>query len=289
MFAHPIGAPKPLQSRKKTLTPLTILQSPSPSFDERTRPVRFIVLHYTGMQSEEGALRVLTDPAPMRAAYTADMPPQAPQSSTPPVALNRVSSHYLVYESGVIYQLVDEAKRAWHAGKGFWDGETDVNSASIGIEIANGGHDFGLPEFAEPQIVAVMTLVEQIMQRHGLDKHHVIGHSDLAPSRKPDPGEKFPWQRFAQAGLSIWPAPALEDGDQRPLFDQAEMMDRGIAAVQTGLGTIGYGITVNGILDAQTRAVLTAFQRRFRPSKVDGMIDVETLSLVGRVASILRP
>jgi N-acetylmuramoyl-L-alanine amidase len=271
------------------LTPLTILQSPSPNFDERTRPIRFIVLHYTGMQSEEGALRVLTDPAPMRAAYKTEMPSPSSDAQALPDAMSRVSSHYLALEDGTVHQLVDESKRAWHAGKGFWDGETDLNSASIGIEIANGGHDFGLPEFAEPQIVAVMALVEQIMQRHGLDKHHVIGHSDLAPLRKPDPGEKFPWQRLAQAGLSIWPAPALEDGDQRPLFDQAEMMDRGIAAVQTGLGTIGYGITVNGILDAQTRAVLTAFQRRFRPSKVDGMIDVETLSLVGRVASILRP
>jgi N-acetylmuramoyl-L-alanine amidase len=269
--------------------PLNILQTPSPNFDERTRPIRFIVLHYTGMQSEHAALRILTDPAPTRSTYQNDLPSSPQAAEALPDAMSRVSSHYLALEDGTMHQLVDEAKRAWHAGRGFWDGETDMNSASIGIEIANGGHDFGLPEFAEPQIVAVMTLVGQIMKRHGLDKHHVIGHSDLAPSRKPDPGEKFPWQRLAQAGLSIWPAPALEDGDQRPLFDQADMMDRGIAAVQTGLGTIGYGITVNGILDEQTRAVLTAFQSRFRPSKVDGMIDVETLSLVGRVASILRP
>ncbi|GIU65931.1 N-acetylmuramoyl-L-alanine amidase [Candidatus Phycosocius spiralis] len=289
MLARSIASPKPLQSRIKTLTPLTILQSPSPNFDERTRPIRLIVLHYTGMQSEQSALRILTDPAPTRSAYQDDLPRTPQNTESIPESMSRVSSHYLALQDGTIHQLVDESKRAWHAGKGFWDGETDVNSASIGIEIANGGHDFGLPEFAESQIVAVMQLVKHILQRHGLDKHHVIGHSDVAPARKPDPGEKFPWKRFAEAGLSIWPAPALEDGDQRPLFDEADQMDHGIAAVQTGLDTIGYGIPVNGRLDAHTRAVLTAFQRRFRPNKVDGMIDIETKSLVGRVASILRP
>ena len=276
--------------------PLEINQSPSPNFDERKRPIRFVVLHYTGMQSADAALRVLSDPAPLRTAYLNDIPtnPLLPDGTHAPKTLvpspmSRVSSHYLVYEDGRIFQLVDESKRAWHAGRGFWDGETDMNSASIGIEIANGGDDFGLPDYPDVQIEKVMALVEQIMRRHGLDRQHIIGHSDLAPTRKSDPGEKFPWKRFAEAGLALWPQPALEDGDQRNLFEVDLMMDRGIATVQAGLGTIGYGIAVTGILDTETRAVLRAFQRRFRPNKVDGVIDVETVSLVGRVAAILRP
>jgi N-acetylmuramoyl-L-alanine amidase len=296
MFGNPISTRQPRQSRTRKMMPLEIIQSPSPNFDERKRPIRFVVLHYTGMQSAEAALRVLSDPAPMRTAYLNDIPtnPLLPDGTPAPKTLvpspmSRVSSHYLVYEDGRIFQLVDESKRAWHAGRGFWDGETDMNSASIGIEIANGGDDFGLPEFPEVQIERVMALVADIVRRHGLDRQHVIGHSDLAPMRKSDPGEKFPWKRFADAGLALWPQPALEDGDQRNLFDVDGMMDRGIAAVQTGLGTIGYGVTVNGILDTETRAILRAFQRRFRPSKVDGFIDVETVSLVERVAAILRP
>ena len=253
------------------------------------------VLHYTGMQSADGALRVLSDPLPQRVAYLNEIPANPLMVDGRPAdrvlvasPMIKVSSHYLAYEDGRMFQLVDEAKRAWHAGKGSWDGETEMNSCTIGIEIANGGYDFGLPEFPEPQIQSVMTLVRDIMDRHGLDRHHVIGHSDLAPTRKPDPGPKFPWQRFAAEGLSIWPKPAPEDGDQRVLFETIGTIDERISAIQMGLGTIGYGMTVNGIYDALLKDIIRAFQRRFRQSKTDGIIDVETVSLIGRVADILR-
>jgi N-acetylmuramoyl-L-alanine amidase len=276
--------------------PLEIIQHPSPNFDDRKRPIRFIVLHYTGMQSADGALRVLSDPLPQREAYLKEIPAspllvdgRPADRVLVPAPMSKVSSHYLVYEDGRVFQLVDEAKRAWHAGRGSWDGEADVNSCSIGIEIANGGHDFGLPDFPEAQIQSVMTLVHAIMERHGLDRQHVIGHSDLAPSRKPDPGEKFPWKRLAERGLSIWPVASPEDGDQRVLFDTLGTMDSGISVIQTGLGTIGYGVEVNGTYDGVLQDIIRAFQRRFRQSKADGIIDVETVSLIGRVAAILRP
>jgi N-acetylmuramoyl-L-alanine amidase len=253
------------------------------------------VLHYTGMQSADGALRVLSDPLPQRSAYLNEIPPnplmvdgRPADAVTIPSPMSKVSSHYLAYEDGRMFQLVDEAKRAWHAGRGSWDGETDGNSCSIGIEIANGGHDFGLPDFPEAQIQSVMTLVRDIMKRHGLDKHHVIGHSDWAPSRKPDPGEKFPWQRFAQAGLSIWPKPGPEDGNQTVVFGTLGALDARIYAMQGSLSTIGYGLTVNGLYDATLKDIIRAFQRRFRQSKADGITDVETLALIERVADILR-
>lgn len=276
--------------------PQEIIQSPSPNFDDRKRPIRFIVLHYTGMESADGALRVLSDPLPQRSAYLNEIPAnplmvdgRPADKVSVPAPMSKVSSHYLAYEDGRMFQLVDEAKRAWHAGRGTWDGETDMNSCSIGIEIANGGHDFGLPDFPDVQIQSVMTLVKAIMERHGLDRQHVIGHSDLAPGRKPDPGEKFPWKRLAEAGLSIWPKSGPEDGDERVLFDTLDRMDAGISAVQTGLGTIGYGITVNGTYDTVLKDIIRAFQRRFRQRKADGIIDVETVALIGRVAAILRP
>jgi N-acetylmuramoyl-L-alanine amidase len=276
--------------------PLEIIQSPSPNFDDRKRPIRFIVLHYTGMQSADGALRVLSDPLPQREAYLAEIPPnplmvdgRPADKVLVPAPMNKVSSHYLAYEDGRMFQLVDEAKRAWHAGRGSWDSETDMNSCSIGIEIANGGHDYGLPDFPEAQIQSVMTLVKAIMDRHGLDRQHVIGHSDLAPSRKPDPGEKFPWKRLAEAGLSIWPKAGPEDGDQRVVFDTLGTLDARIAAMQSSLSAIGYGLTDNGTYDAALQDIIRAFQRRFRQNKADGIIDVETLALIERVADILRP
>jgi N-acetylmuramoyl-L-alanine amidase len=296
MLKNP-AAPRPhRQTRNQNSMTLDIIQAPSPNFDERKRPIRFVVLHYTGMQSADGALRVLTDPLPQRQAYLNEIPPNPLLVDGRPAdpvmvaaPMSRVSSHYLAYEDGRMYQLVDESKRAWHAGRGAWDGETDMNSCSIGIEIANGGHDFGLPDFPDIQIKAVMTLVRALMDRHGLDRRAIIGHSDLAPTRKPDPGEKFPWKRLADAGLSIWPKPGAEDGDQRVLFDTLGTMDSGISAIQTGLGTIGYGLEVTGTYDPLLKDIIRAFQRRFRQNKADGIIDVETVSLIGRVAAILRP
>lgn len=292
-------ASRPRRVLKAASVPLSIIQSPSPNFNDRTRPIRFVVLHYTGMQSADAALRVLSDPGPVREAYINDIPqnPLGPDGqplpplppATPPPPMNRVSSHYLVYEDGRVFQLVDEAKRAWHAGRGTWMGETDLNSCSVGIEIANGGHDYGLPPYPEVQIAAVFELVRQIVARHGLDRHHVIAHSDLAPTRKPDPGEHFPWKRLADVGLAIWPKPGEGDGDRRVLFDTEGTADRGVSVLQVALGTIGYGLEVTGVFDYPTRMAVIAFQRRFRQDQVDGKVDVETLALAGRVAAILRP
>ncbi|MHA6287228.1 N-acetylmuramoyl-L-alanine amidase [Maricaulis sp. CAU 1757] len=220
---------------------LKVKAAPSPNFNERKRPVRFIVLHYTGMETGEEALEKLRDDK----------------------VGGRVSSHYFVEEDGRIFQLVGEDKRAWHAGRGFWKGEDDINSASIGIEIVNGGHAFGLPDFPEAQIAAVIDLVRDIMGRHGIAPADVIGHSDIAPGRKTDPGEKFPWSRLAEAGCAL----ALPD-----TFKAGEPMAQ--------LKQIGYAP------EPGQRAVVEAFQRRWRPSRVDGALDKETRELIGRVASL---
>jgi N-acetylmuramoyl-L-alanine amidase len=262
---------------------LTFIDRPSPNWNERLRPVSIVVLHYTGMGGLKAALGILTDPQPIAGAYPG---PWHSDQVDPAAAMNRVSSHYLVDENGDLYRLVAEDKRAWHAGAGSWQGREDLNSASIGIEIVNGGHDFGLPDYPEAQIAAVIALVKDILARWSLPVTAVIGHSDLAPGRKPDPGEKFPWARLAAEGCSFWPGEP--NGDRRALFDQPDMIDSGIALVQTGLGNIGYGIEVNGRLDKPTRDVITAFQRRFRPAKVDGLVDLETMDLIARVVKMLK-
>ncbi len=182
------------------MTQTQIIDRPSPNFDTRARAIDLVVLHYTGMQNSEIALARLTDPAPVAGKYpgpwqVADIDPASP--------LGRASAHYVIDEAGLIYRLVAEEHRAWHAGISNWEGEGDVNSRSIGIEIVNGGHDFDLPEFPVVQIEAVIGLLQEILARHGLQPSRVLGHSDVAPGRKLDPGEKFPWTRLADAGVAI--------------------------------------------------------------------------------------
>jgi len=195
-----------------------------------------------------------------------------------------VSAHYVVEEDGRVFSLVDETMRAWHAGRGEWAGIADVNSASIGIEIVNGGHDFDLPEFPDVQIDAVIALCSDILSRHTIKPANIIGHSDLAPGRKADPGEKFPWAKLASAGLGLWPQ--AQTPDRRSLFQLGDR-DRGIAAAQRGLAIIGYGISVSGIFDDKTAECIEAFQRRFRPDRIDGHIDVETVSLISALSGKL--
>lgn len=244
----------------------------SPNFDARTRPIDLVVLHYTGMQSAEIALERLTDPAPVAGKYPGPwQSPDAPAGAP----LGRASAHYVVDETGQIYSLVPEEHRAWHAGASSWEGEGDVNGRSIGIEIVNGGHDFGLPDFPEMQIEAVIALLREILARWELKPDRVVAHSDIAPERKQDPGEKFPWRRLADAGVSIWP---------EPVAFQAEAGEDRVGRVQQQLVAIGYGIEMNGIMDAATRAALMAFQRRFRPANIDGMIDDETQMLLTALA-----
>lgn len=252
------------------------IQKPSPNFDARTRPIDLVVLHYTGMQNAEIALARLTDPAPVAGNYPG---PWQSDDVEPDAPLSRVSAHYVVDEAGQIYSLVPEEHRAWHAGVSSWEGDGDVNARSIGIEIVNGGHDFELPEFPMAQIEGVISLLKDILERWPqLNATRVVAHSDIAPSRKADPGEKFPWKRLADAGVSIWPehvATQLSSDD--PISD-----------VQQQLVYIGYPVTQTGYMDEATKAALVAFQRRFRPSDMSGAVDAETRYLLLALSRIWR-
>lgn len=231
---------------------------PSPNHGERLGAGRpdALVLHYTGMADGPSALRRLCD----RAA--------------------EVSCHYVVDEDGAVFQLVPEARRAWHAGRSAWAGATDLNSASIGIEIVNGGHDFGLPPFPAVQIEALVALARDILDRHGIPASRVLAHSDIAPGRKQDPGEAFPWPRLAAAGVGLWVAPA---GAAAPAEDLAP---EAIHALQADLARFGYGIAATGCHDAASRAVVEAFQRRYRPARVDGALDPGTRDTLARLMAL---
>ena len=232
---------------------MKIIQAPSPNHDQRALPISLLVLHYTGMETGAAALAHMCSPEA------------------------KVSAHYMVEEDGRVFQLVDEMRRAWHAGISSWEGEADLNSATIGIEIVNGGHDFGLPVFPGIQIDSVCELAGAIMKRHKIPLFGLLAHSDIAPSRKKDPGELFPWQALAAKGIGVWPE--LKSDDCRQLFGKG-MRDRGVSILQTGLAYLGYGIEVTGVLDAATSTVITAFQRRYRPSKIDGCVDVQTMEIL---------
>lgn len=257
------------------MSKLDIIERPSPNFDARTRAIDLVVLHYTGMQNAEIALARLIDDAPVAGKY-----PGPWQSPTAPddAPLGRVSTHYVVAEHGKIYRLVAEENRAWHAGASSWEGEGDVNARAIGIEIVNGGHDFDLPDFPDAQIEAVIALVRDILDRWSLKPSRVVGHSDIAPERKLDPGEKFPWKRLADAGVSVWP--------QSIGTPVAAAHDDVVGAVQAQLALIGYAVPKTGVMDMPTRSALMAFQRRFRPALIDGLIDEETQILL---AALARP
>ncbi len=226
---------------------------PSPNFDERVGgPPDIILLHYTGMQTGEAALERLTS------------------------ANSKVSSHYVVFEDGHIVQCVPEEKRAWHAGASFWAGETDINSRSIGIEIVNPGHEFGYPDFPRRQIAAVIALCKSILQRSGpFSPERVLAHSDVAPSRKQDPGEKFPWELLADSRVGHWVRAAPLDVQGMSLAP-GERGDA-VARLQRMLRSYGYGLDETGVYDDTTRDVVTAFQRHFRPARVDGVSDPSTL------------
>jgi N-acetylmuramoyl-L-alanine amidase len=193
----------------------------------------------------------------------------------------KVSAHYMVEEDGRVFALVPEERRAWHAGRSFWKGVTDVNAASIGVEIVNPGHEFGYRAFPEAQVAAVIALVGDIRSRWTIDDGRIVGHSDVAPDRKDDPGELFPWKRLAEAGHGLWAeAPAAPGA---PLSEGEE--STGVFALQAGLTRLGYDSAPNGRYDAHTTAVVRAFQRHWRPEKVDGIADGETRA---RLIALLR-
>ena len=211
-----------------------------------------ILLHYTGMQDADAALELLKARG------------------------SEVSAHYFVFEDGRIIQMVQESRRAWHAGKAVWAGETDINSCSIGIEIANPGHDHGYPDFPKRQIAAVTALCRSIQTRNTIPPRRVLAHSDVAPGRKQDPGEKFPWRTLYDSGVGQWvkPAPIMNFGQSLSLGDRGDA----VAALQKSLADYGYGIAVNAEYDTATFEVVTAFQRHFRPERVDGVADPSTRS-----------
>ena len=231
---------------------------PSPNFDERPGLGQpdIIVLHYTGMQFSHEAIHRLCDPKA------------------------RVSSHYVVLETGAVIQLVQESKRAWHAGVSSWAGDSDINSRSVGIEICNPGHEFGYPDFPSRQIAATITLCRGILARNIVRPENVVAHSDVAPSRKQDPGEKFPWKLLALSGVGLW----VEVGsgfDQEPVKPD----DSGVkvSELQKMLADYGYGIDTSSHYDVTTTEVVTAFQRHFRPSQVDGIADGATLQTLRKL------
>ena len=185
-----------------------------------------------------------------------------------------MSSHYVVDEYGKVLQLVPEARRAWHAGESSWEGASDINSRSIGIEIANPGHGLGYPDFPPAQIAAVIGLCRDLVTRHRIRADRVLAHSDVAPERKMDPGEKFPWAELHRAGVGAWiaPTPILPGAGLGPGDCGPE-----IGELQAALRNYGYGIAVTGIYDEVTQAVVTAFQRHFRTACIDGRADRSTI------------
>lgn len=226
----------------------------SPNFGERKDGIApdILVLHYTGMAKADEALKRLC------------------------TAGSEVSTHYFVFEDGRIIQCVPEAQRAWHAGVSHWAGDTDINSRSIGIEIANPGHDYDYPDFPSRQIAAVTALCRSIVRRRRIRPDLVLAHSDIAPARKRDPGEKFPWRVLHRSGIGHWvePAPITNDGPGLSLGDHGEA----VSALQAQLSDYGYDVFGHSSYDEITRNAVVAFQRHFRPARVDGVADASTIA-----------
>jgi N-acetylmuramoyl-L-alanine amidase len=223
---------------------MQIRQHPSPNHGPRrgSAAIDMMVIHYTGMTSAAVALARMCDPA------------------------SQVSAHYLVDEDGTVWQLVAEAERAWHAGAAAWGGVGDVNSCSIGIELQNPGHELGYRDFPAAQIAALTDLAGDILARQRIPPERVLGHSDVAPSRKQDPGERFPWQALAGAGIGLWPD-----------FTQGAA---GSADARRDLAAIGYEV-------ADLTAAITAFQRHWRPARCDGVLEAETAARIAIRAAIV--
>lgn len=232
-----------------------MIHQPSPNHEPRSegREVDILVLHYTGMRDAAAALERMCDPAA------------------------KVSAHYMIDEDGRVFRMVPEDCRAWHAGVAFWRGARDINDRSIGIELVNPGHEFGYRAFPRAQMLALRDLARDILARHPIPPRNVVAHSDVAPLRKQDPGELFDWRWLARAGIGLWPTPD----------DEPAAYDRSLQEVQMLLGRYGWETVATGIADAATTAAIAAFQRHFRPARVDGRLDGETVRTLEALLSLV--
>jgi N-acetylmuramoyl-L-alanine amidase len=238
---------------------LPIIDLPSPNHDARGEAVDMLILHYTGMQTAQAALDRLRDPAAS------------------------VSSHYVVDEEGTVFRLVPEDRRAWHAGVSYWRGHSALNGRSIGVEIVNPGHEWGYRNFPVLQLAAVCDLCLGVLSRHAIPARNVVGHSDVAPDRKDDPGERFDWRALAENGVGLWPADAVDLGVTGVVRDAATLRP-----VRAALAEIGYRVAPEGGLDPALSTVVRAFQRHWRPEAVTGQVDDGTLVRLLGVRELVR-
>ncbi|MGC8475966.1 MAG: N-acetylmuramoyl-L-alanine amidase [Acetobacteraceae bacterium] len=233
---------------------------PSPNHDARPpgAPIDTLVIHYTGMRTAAEALARLADPAA------------------------KVSAHYVIEEDGTIWRMVDEARRAWHAGVSAWRGRRDLNDVSIGIELVNPGHEWGYRPFPVLQLAALTDLALALLARHPIAARNILAHSDIAPARKQDPGELFDWQALAANGVGLWPQGVGDAGPGGAARDAAAL-----APVRAALRAVGYAVAPEGGLDPALAAVLRAFQRHWRPEAVTGQADDGTRLRLAAVAAMV--
>ncbi|MDE0391677.1 MAG: N-acetylmuramoyl-L-alanine amidase [Rhodospirillales bacterium] len=247
-----------------TVAGRAVIDLPSPNWDDRpagAAPVDTLVLHYTGMVSAEAALERLTD----RSA--------------------KVSAHWCIGEDGTLWRLVPEEQRAWHAGLSKWRGRRSVNNFSIGIELVNPGHEHGYRPFPPAQMDALLDLLRVIVARHPIDPRNVVAHSDIAPTRRQDPGELFDWARLAKAGIGLWPQGVAEPVGEGQALRHGDCGSP-VRRQQDRLRAVGYGLAVDGDFGAATAAVVRAFQRHFRQARVDGAIDAGTDAMLHEVHAL---
>ncbi|WP_262690979.1 N-acetylmuramoyl-L-alanine amidase [Kordiimonas aestuarii] len=239
-----------------------IILHPSPNWNERPAGavIDTVVLHYTGMATGQVALERLCD------------------------KVAQVSAHYLIEEDGRVFALVPEEKRAWHAGVSRWRGVDNLNHTSIGIELVNPGHDFGYRAFPEAQVTSLLSLLEGINTRHHINRHGYVGHSDIAPDRKQDPGDLFPWQRLARHGFGLWPQVG---GADVTVIAKRGQKNVNVVKFNKQLGIIGYSIDDIQSFDATTECAVRAFQAHWRPETVSGVIDIGTASILEDIAGQL--
>lgn len=240
---------------------LHIIDAPSPNHDARIhgKSVDILLLHYTGMKTGQAAVDRLLDPEAT------------------------VSSHYVVDEDGTVYRLVAEERRAWHAGVSYWRGAERINDRCIGIEIVNPGHEWGYRDFPALQMAVVCDLCLGILSRHPIPPRNVIGHSDVAPDRKEDPGEKFDWQGLADNGVGLWPKDISDLGTAGVLTDETAMR-----LVRADLAAIGYRIAAHGAHDKDLATVLRAFQRHWRQEEINGLADAGTRARLRAVRALCQ-